>query len=118
MDSSKEKITINLMLGRQRQTITIPRDQEETYRRAANEINGVLAAYERKYAALGYDRIIAITMLDFSVKAERLQQRCDTAPYTETLERLSGEITALLDGADGGLSGGDNGMTNLTTNNK
>lgn len=97
MDGVSEKFVIRLMVGRQIYPITIKRDQEELYRKAALVINDKLKRYEQTYPNLDYDRYMPAVLLDFAVSTLQLRQQKDQSPYADTVKRLSEELTQLLD---------------------
>ncbi len=96
MDNSKDKFVIQLLIGKQLYPITVKREQEEIYRKAAQLINEKLSRYEQSYPNLGYERYTSVALLDFAVQMLQLQAQKDESLYTETVERLSSEIEALL----------------------
>ena len=51
-----EKFVIRLLIGKHTYPITVRRDQEEIYRRAAREINEKLGRYEQAYPNLGAEQ--------------------------------------------------------------
>ena len=55
-DNKSDKLVIQLLIGKQVYPITVKRDQEEIYRRAARMINDKLGRYEQSYPHLGYER--------------------------------------------------------------
>ncbi len=101
MEKGSDKLMINVMVRGEMLRITVPRDMEGLYRRAAHDIEESLSRYRRMYPSPGMkEQILSASMLDFAVQARSLQQARDTQPYAEAVERLSGEITALLDGTE------------------
>ena len=96
MDNSKDKFVIQLLIGKQLYPITVKREQEEIYRKAAQLINEKLSRYEQSYPNLGYERYTSVALLDFAVQMLQLQAQKDESLYTETVGRLSSEIEALL----------------------
>ena len=55
-DNKSDKLVIQLLIGKQVYPITVKRDQEEIYRRAARMINDKLGRYEQSYPHLGWAR--------------------------------------------------------------
>ena len=53
MDPNSDKLVINLFIGRQSYPITVKRDQEEVFRRAAELINNKLQRYQTAYPNQG-----------------------------------------------------------------
>lgn len=96
MDKSQDKFVINLLIGKQTHSITVRRDQEEIYRKAAQMINNKLGRYEQSYPNLGYDRYKSVALLDFAVQVIQFQKEKDDTPYQDTVTRLSEEIQQTL----------------------
>jgi len=96
MDNSQDKFVINLLIGKQTHSITVRRDQEEIYRKAAQTINNKLGRYEQSYPNLGYDRYKSVALLDFAVQVIQFQKEKDDTLYQDTVARLSDEIKRTL----------------------
>lgn len=97
MDEVSDKFVIQLYVGRQAHAITIPRDQEALYRKASRLVNEKLGRYEQTYPNLDAGRYTSVALLDFAVQAQKAEMLKDDTLYTETVERLSQEITNLLE---------------------
>ncbi len=95
-DNKSDKLVIQLLIGKQVYPITVKRDQEEIYRRAARMINDKLGRYEQSYPHLGYERYTSVALLDFAVQVIQLQNQKDESPYETTVNWLSEEISQLL----------------------
>ena len=96
VDNKSEKMVIQLLIGKQVYPITIKREQEEIYRRAARMINDKLGRYEQSYPHLGYERYTSVALLDFAVQVIQLQNQKDESPYEKVVERLNEELGQLL----------------------
>lgn len=96
MTERSEKFVIQLLIGKQLYPITVRRDQEEIYRKAASMINEKLSRYEQSYPNLSYERYTSVALLDFAVQVIQMQHLKDQTLYQETVERLSGELDELL----------------------
>lgn len=97
MEDNSEKFVIQLLIGKQVYPITVRRDQEEVYRKASRMINEKLGRYEQSYPNLDRERYAAVAMLDFAVRVIQLQSQKDDTLYAETVERLSVELSRLLE---------------------
>lgn len=97
MEDNSEKFVIQLLIGKQMYPITVRRDQEEVYRKASRMINEKLGRYEQSYPNLDRERYAAVAMLDFAVRVIQLQSQKDDTLYAETVERLSVELSHLLE---------------------
>ncbi|MDD7080920.1 MAG: cell division protein ZapA [Prevotella sp.] len=96
VDNKSEKMVIQLLIGKQVYPITIKREQEEIYRRAARMINDKLGRYEQSYPHLGYERYTSVALLDFAVQVIQLQNQKDESPYEKVVDRLNEELGQLL----------------------
>lgn len=96
MDAKDDKLVIQLLIGKQIHSITVLREQEEMYRKAARMINEKLARYEQSYPHLGNERYMSVALLDFAVQVSQLQVLKDESPYEQAVSRLSEEVAAVL----------------------
>lgn len=96
MEEKKDKLVIQLLIGKQVYPITVRRDQEEVYRKAARQINEKLGRYEQSYPNLSYERYTSVALLDFAVQVIQTQMQKDQSPYEDVVKRLTDEITLLL----------------------
>ena len=92
----KDKLVIQLLIGKQVYPITVRRDQEEVYRKAARLINEKLGRYEQSYPNLSYERYTSVALLDFAVQVIQTQKQKDQSPYEDVVKRLTEEIVQLL----------------------
>lgn len=96
MEEKKDKLVIQLLIGKQVYPITVRRNQEEVYRKAARQINEKLGRYEQSYPNLSYERYTSVALLDFAVQVIQTQMQKDQSPYEDVVKRLTDEITQLL----------------------
>ena len=96
MEEKKDKLVIQLLIGKQVYPITVRRDQEEVYRKAARQINEKLGRYEQSYPNLSYERYTSVALLDFAVQVIQSKLQKDQSPYEDVVKRLTDEITQLL----------------------
>ena len=96
MEEKKDKLVIQLLIGKQVYPITVRRDQEDVYRKAARQINEKLGRYEQSYPNLSYERYTSVALLDFAVQVIQTQMQKDQSPYEDVVKRLTDEITQLL----------------------
>lgn len=96
MEDNKDKLVIQLLIGKQVYPITVRRDQEEVYRKAARLINEKLGRYEQSYPNLSYERYTSVALLDFAVQVIQTQKQKDQSPYEDVVKRLTEEIAQLL----------------------
>ena len=62
LPNGNDKFVIQLMIGKKEFPITIRRDEEEVYRKAAKQINEKLNRYEQAYPNLEPERYTRITL--------------------------------------------------------
>jgi cell division protein ZapA len=91
-----DKLVIQLLIGSHMQQITVRRDQEEIFRKAALLINERLNKYKTAYPNKGDAKYMSIALLDFAVKSLQLEQNVDTEPYNKLIVSLTKEIEELL----------------------
>ena len=84
-----DKIKINLQIADSYYPLTINRDEEETVREAAKQVNIRLTAYREHYRNVAPEKIIAMVAYQFSLEKLQLLQRNDTQPYTAKIEELT-----------------------------
>lgn len=96
MEDKKDKLVIQLLIGKQVFPITVRREQEEIYRKASKMITDKLGRYEQSYPNLSYERYTSVALLDFAVQVIQMQQQKDVSPYEQTIERLTKEISDIL----------------------
>lgn len=96
MEDKKDKLVIQLLIGKQVFPITVRREQEEIYRKASKMITDKLGRYEQSYPNLSYERYTSVALLDFAVQVIQMQQQKDVSPYEQTIDRLTKEISDLL----------------------
>lgn len=96
MDTSN-KLVIQLLIGKHQYPITVQRDQEEIFRKAARIINEKLGRYEQAYPNQGSEKYTSVALLDFAVRALQLENMKDQSPYADTVKRLSAELEQLFE---------------------
>lgn len=96
MVNESDKLVIKLMIGHQLYPISVKRDQEEIFRKAAKEINEKIQRYQTTYPNQGHEKYMSIALLDFAVKVQQIERSNETAPYNQALEQLTLEIEQAL----------------------
>ena len=84
-----DKIKINLQIADSYYPLTINRDEEETVREAAKQVNIRLNAYREHYENESLERIIAMVAYQFALENLQLKDRNDTEPYTAKIKELT-----------------------------
>lgn len=89
-----DKLVIRLIIGHQEHAITVPRSQEERFRKASKLINEKLGKYEQRYANQSQEKYMSIVLLDLAVALLQNENKQDTRPILDLLEQLTREIEA------------------------
>ena len=88
-----DQIKINLSLADSFYPITINREEEESVREAAKQVNIRLNTYREHYKTLPPEKILAMVAYQFSHENLMLLQQNDTRPYAVKID----ELTEVLD---------------------
>ena len=96
MEGMSDKFTIQLLIGNQMYPVTVRRDQEEIFRKAAKLINGKLSKYQQAYQHQPYEKYMSMALLELSVGVLQAGEDNDKGPYQETLEQLTKEMEDVL----------------------
>ena len=96
MEGLSEKFTIQLLIGNQMYPVTVRRDQEEIFRKAAELINGKLSKYQQAYLHQSYEKYMSMSLLELAVGVLQTGEDNDKGPYQETLEQLTKELDEVL----------------------
>ena len=90
---NSEKLHIRLHVYDEEIEVTIPRQDEEYYRKAAKLITDRYNAYAQAYKGKKGEHTIALmTLIDIALLFERESAKNDTAPYDDVLTKLTSEI--------------------------
>lgn len=100
MADANDRLVIQLLIGKQLYPITVLRDQEEVFRKAARIINEKLGRYEQAYPNKNREEYMSVALLDFAVRALQLENTKDAAPYAKAVEQLTREVEEALDVTD------------------
>ena len=90
MDDKMMKI--NLLIDNLRYPLNIPREEEERYRDAAKMINNTLNKYRSMWPELSANNHWAMAALEIAFNLTTNENRNDTKPYMEKLEKLTKEL--------------------------
>jgi len=91
-----DKLQIRLLIGKQTYPITVRRDKEEVFRKAAQHINELWAKYEQTSPGQGADLYKTMVLLQNTVRLLEVEQANDTQPFVNTLTELTKEIEETL----------------------
>lgn len=96
MEANDEKLVIQLNIGSQKYPISVRRDQEEVFRKAAKQINEKISRYQVAYPGQGYEKYMSVALLDFAVKVLQIENNNATEPFCRSLSTLTEEIEDIL----------------------
>lgn len=94
---NNEKLHIRLHVYDEEIEVTVPRVDEELYRKAAKLISDRYNAYAQAYKGKKGEHTIALmTLIDIALMYQRERGKNDTAPYNGILAKLTSEIEEAL----------------------
>ena len=94
---NNEKLNIRLHVYDEEIQVTVPRSEEEYYRKAAKLITNRYNAYSQAYQGKKGEHTIALmTLIDIALMYERERGNHDTDPYNSILTKLTSEIEEAL----------------------
>lgn len=97
MADLKDKLKIRLHVYDIDMAVTIDRQDEELYRRAAALITEVIGMYTDHYQGLKSDKEIHyMALVDISLRLMREQKKNDVQPMLDILEALNKEVEEVL----------------------
>ncbi|MGQ7869174.1 cell division protein ZapA [Sunxiuqinia sp. sy24] len=83
------KLSININIDGRIYPLTIVRDDEEKYRKAAKILNDIILQYKKKYADHDSKDFLAMTAFQFVLKNLELEDRADESPFIEEIKDLN-----------------------------
>lgn len=96
-EGNKEKFNIRLHVYDEDVHVSINRDDEEYYRRAAKLVSERYGAYAQVFTGRKSDHSIALmTLIEIALRYEKETDRNDTSPYDQILSTLTSEIEEVL----------------------
>lgn len=88
---------INLVIADMTFPMTIHSErEEEIFRKAAKQINDKLNKYRIHFPKEGIEKLMAMIAVDFSYKALNLEDKNDTQPFKDKLNKLTLELDELF----------------------
>ena len=84
-----DMIKIQLTIGNNPFPLTIRRKDEETFRKAAKQVDNLTNAYKAHYPELPEVRILQMVAYQLSLDGLKEKGRNDTTPYTEKIQELA-----------------------------
>lgn len=96
MAGLNDKLGIKLEIGNETIGVNVPRDKEQAYRVAGKLINQKINTYKALYPQKEYQTILAMTLIDIALAYELNEDKNSTAPYLQSIEKLTKEIEETL----------------------
>lgn len=92
-EANTEKLHIRLHVYDEEIEVTVRREDEEFYRRAAKLITDRYNAYAQAYKGRKSEHTIALmTLIDIAMRYEQAKNRNDLGPVKNVLDKLTAEI--------------------------
>ena len=88
--------TIHVRIGGFQIPMTIPRSDEELYRRAQKLVDQHLEMYQKRYSQRSYEEILTLTAFHLATIIVKQQLSGDTGPVEDKLKELEAEIDTVL----------------------
>lgn len=97
-----DSLTINLKVFELQEPLclTVPRDKEELYRKAASHMNAAIKQYRQRYQTRPLEQLIAMAMLSVSVQSQALADNKDILPLLSELEAIDADLKMYLSTQD------------------
>jgi cell division protein ZapA len=83
------KLSININIDGRIYPLTIVKEEEEKYRKAAKILNEILLQYKKKYADHDSKDFLAMAAFQFVLKNLELEERVDESPFIEEIKELN-----------------------------
>ncbi|MDH6341188.1 cell division protein ZapA (FtsZ GTPase activity inhibitor) [Parabacteroides sp. PFB2-12] len=95
-----EKFLIHVEIADKTYGLWIRRDDEQLVREAAKQLRKKINEYRQNYTKSELDMkdLLAMVALQLSVYSSQLEEKNDTAPFTEKIEQLTSELEMYLEG--------------------
>ena len=93
MQDNLQKISI--FIGSKSYTLNVPRENEEILRKAAKDVNLLLAKLQSQYQAENED-YLAVAAMEFAVKALSLEANAGTEKEAKELTELDNRLSDYL----------------------
>jgi len=91
-----EKLSIKIKIDGREYPITVGKDDEEKYRKAAKIINDIIVTYRQTYSGKDTQDFLAMTAYQFVLKNMELEEKVDQSPMFDELKKLDEELSDYL----------------------
>ena len=92
----EDKLSIKVNVAERYYPLRIAREEEESIRKAARLINERVLQYKQRYSDKDIQDFMAMTALQYVIKALEIENKNDTAPYIEALNALDKKLENIL----------------------
>ena len=92
----EDKLSIKVNVAERYYPLRIAREEEESIRKAARLINEKVLQYKQRYSDKDIQDFMAMTALQYVIKALEIENKNDTAPYIEALNALDKKLENIL----------------------
>lgn len=89
MEDNKDTFTIHVWLNGLKLPLTIRREDEEIYRKAAKMVENHIKAYREKMTQRSMEEILTITAYNIAVIATKMAYKEDIHPVVKKIEELN-----------------------------
>lgn len=84
-----DKLSININIDGRNYPLTINREEEEKYRKAAKILNDIILQYKKRYANQNSQDFLAMTAFQFVLKNLEMEEQADESPFIEEIKELN-----------------------------
>lgn len=91
-----DNFTINVQVGGFKLPLTIPREDEEMYRKAEKMVERYINKYQKDYSQRPTEEILILVAFQIAVIVAKQERAEDTIPLAEKIQLLDDELNALL----------------------
>ncbi len=96
MKEDNKYLTIHVQIGGFRIPMTIPRDDEEIYRKAQTMVEEYIDMYQKRFNQRSYEEVVLLAAFQLASIIARHRLSGDPAPIEAKLKALEAEIDAAL----------------------
>jgi cell division protein ZapA len=95
---NNDLLTINLRIFEKGTfPLTIPREKEEIYRKAADLISSAIQAYRKQYQLQSLENLLTMVAINFALKNLTMSGAQDLQPLLDELKTINKDLQLFLD---------------------
>ncbi len=91
-----DNFIINVQISGMRMPLSIPRKDEELYRKAEKMVNTYLTQFQRLYNQRPIEEILILVAFQIAVIVSKQELKEDSVPLAEKIKELDNELKKLL----------------------